>query len=269
MTAADVQTLFDGAHLRAHLWPGRSGVLVATFDFRSRRDSFAEPSASLQIARAGHAQLAIGSRCNDWFINPDTEALEPVLARVAAAHHTVRALGWSMGGYGAFRFAAALRAQTVVAVSPQVSIAPALVPWDRRYRDEAEGFDDALGDLAPRALPGLAGLILVDPFLRHDIRHAAMLQALFPGVAIARLGFGGHPATRVLRETGRAGAVQRAGFIDPPHRATVLAAHRAGRRASSGYWTRLAARAGARRPALAAQALQRAAQLVSDPAEPA
>jgi hypothetical protein len=88
-----------------------------------------------------------------------------------------------------------------------------------------------------------------------------MIQALFPRLLLARLGFGGHPAIRVLRSAGKAWLVQREAARDRPDGQAVRTGHRAARRGSAGYWDRLAARAGARRPALAAAARARAALL--------
>jgi hypothetical protein len=43
-----------------------------------------------------------------------------------------------------------------------------------------------------------------------------MLSNVFPRVRMARLGFGGHPATGLLRRAGRAGIIQRTA-LDAPH----------------------------------------------------
>jgi hypothetical protein len=43
-----------------------------------------------------------------------------------------------------------------------------------------------------------------------------MLSNVFPRVRMARLGFGGHPATGLLRRAGRAGIIQRTALDAPP-----------------------------------------------------
>jgi S-formylglutathione hydrolase FrmB len=55
--------------------------------------------------------------------------------------------GFSMGGYGAFRFARATNATYVTAISPQFSIHPDVVPFDKRYGADAAGFERDLSDL--------------------------------------------------------------------------------------------------------------------------
>lgn len=265
-----LRTVFDGDHLRASLAAapdGATGKLMVTFDFRQvGKTDFAPANVSASFAKAGFAQLSIKTRANDWFINPDTRTLDSALANLATGFDEVRCLGYSMGGYGAFRFAGALRAKSVVAVSPQVSIHPDEVPFDRRYRAESRGFDLIEGSLSARGIDDLTGLVLYDPFVRPDGIHAKRLAALFPRLCFARLGFGGHPATRVLRASGKAWTVQKAALDPQSGRTTVLQAHRQGRRTTEPYWRKLADYAMSDRPHLAQIALARAAGLKADTA---
>lgn len=264
------QIVFQGDHLQAtlvHLTTPEgvlSGKLMVTFDFRKvGKSDFAPPITSSNFARAGFAQLSIRTRRNDWFINSETYALEAALPGIVTGFDEVRALGYSMGGYGAFRFSKALGAKSVTAVSPQVSLDPALVPFDKRYATEAVGFDPAIGGLDQVARDELRGMILLDPFIAADLRHARMLQRLFPAVGLARLGFGGHPATRLLREAGKTWTIAKLAGSDVPDRGQILHHHRAARHPSALYWTRLANKAIRRRPALAATAQDKAAALTA------
>lgn len=251
--------MFDGTHLRAVLFPGDPRLLMVTLDWRrDGKDQFSPDIYATNFARAGMAQLSIKTRVNDWFINPETAALEQVLTGLAPDYGRVQVLGFSMGAYGALRFAKALHAATVVAVSPQWSIHPDQAPFEQRYRAEATGLDPALADLGPRAVPGLRGLILIDPFAAADLQHARLIQAAFPKLGLARLNFGGHPAFGVVREAGQSWAVYQTAAAVRPMPAGIIAAHRAARRGSAAYWLRLAVRAGSRRPALAAVAVARA-----------
>jgi hypothetical protein len=259
------QNVFDGAHLRATLIRGRSDRLMVTFDWRVEgRAGFAPAHHSTAYARGGFSQLSIRTRANDWYVNPDTAALEATLARVARGFSRVQALGFSMGGYGALRFARSLGAAQVVAVSPQSSLK---APWDGRYRAEAEGWDAAGGDLAPRAAPGLGGLLAFDPFVAPDLRHARAILAHFPALRPVRLGFGGHPAIRTLRGAGGMALLLREAAAPRPSARAILNAHRAARRGSRGWWARLADHAERRRPALAAHARAVAAGLPPRPGD--
>lgn len=256
------ERLFDGDLIRASVFnPGQPRLFVS---FRQRLDQpgdFADPRPVRTFTGKGMTHLHLQARWNDWYVNVETEALEAVLSRFAQAFDHACAMGFSMGGYAAFRFAAALRLKQVIAVSPQYSIAPEHVPFDRRYRNCAAGFDPDLGDLARRGTE-LAGVILADPFRPLDLRNARLIQAAFPALRIARLAAGGHPATGVLGEGGKFGKLQ-AQLTKPsvPLR-RVLMLHRNARRQSVKYWRHLENRARKTgHMALAEEALRRAAHL--------
>ncbi|EYD77652.1 hypothetical protein Rumeso_00818 [Rubellimicrobium mesophilum DSM 19309] len=253
------EVVFDGERLRAVLWRGRSDRLVVTFDYRmDGREGFSADNHSTGFARQGFSQLSIKTRANDWFVNAETPALEEALGRVRAEHRRVQALGFSMGGYGALRFARALGAAQVVVVSPQVSPE---AEWDVRYRGETPGWDEGLGDLRPRAMPTLGGLLVFDPFVAEDLTHARAILRLFPGLRPIRLGFGGHPAIRTLRGAGKMWVVQQEAGARRASGEAIRAAHRGARAESKGWWTRLAGRAGAGHRALASRARDVAARL--------
>jgi hypothetical protein len=234
--------LFDGAHLRASLFAsgGESG-LVVTFRHRLGEPGAFSPASPLARARgAGMAHLYLQSRANDWFVNPETPALEAALAPLVRRHARRVAIGFSMGGYGALRFAGVLGLQQVLLISPQVSIDPADVPWDPRYRADAGGFDPDLGDLARRAVPGLRGLLIFDPFRPLDARHADRIGGLFPALHLTRFALGGHPATRVLGEGAGVGPLTARLIEGGVNRRDALALHRRARRGSQLYRSKLA-----------------------------
>lgn len=256
------EPVFDGSHLRATLFNPDGAGLFVTFQHRRPRPGQFEPVRAKQGALdAGMAHLHIQTRLNDWYIGPDTRPLEGALRGLAPRYDTVLGQGFSMGGYGAFRFAGALGMTKVLAVSPQYSIAPAHVPFDRRFLADAGGFDPDLGHLDPRGT-AMQGLILTDPFRPLDMRNAWMICAVFPGVRIARLAGGGHPASRALREGGQFGALQDQLFEPGAGAKRLLARHRLARRDSPTYWRNLASRAQrSGRDGLAQRALARAAVL--------
>ena len=265
MTAApEAERIFDGETLRATLLPHpdpgpRPAPLIVTFDFRQPgKSDFGAPTASAGFRKAGFSQLSIRTRANDWFVNPETPALEARLRSLAHDVGPVHMLGWSMGGYGAFRFAAAMGASRIVAVSPQVSLDPATVPFEWRYPVEARGFDPRLGRIPPPPGRGPSGMILVDPFIAADLAHARALGALFPRVRLLRLAGGGHPASRLLRAAGKAWHIQRAAMQPDADANTdvlpTLRSHKAARRGSADYLGRLARAAGPGHPRVAAWA---------------
>ena len=253
------ELVFDRADLRLVLYPGDRRLLMVTLDWRrDGKADFSPANYSTTFARMGYAQLSIKTRANDWFLNADTLAAETAMARLSATYDRVQILGFSMGGYGALRFASVLGARSVVVVSPQWSLHPDQAPFEQRYPTESARFDPALGDLSSRAVPELRGLILIDPFVAADLQHARQITALFPKLRILRLNFGGHPGFQIVRDAGKTWTLHQAAAALQPNPAQIIAAHRAGRRGSAGYWQRLAATARTRHPAWTAYALARA-----------
>lgn len=259
------ERLFDGGYIRASLFKPDAPRLIVTFRQRvNDPGTFSQASPVRSFIRHNHAHLHIQSLQNDWYINPDTQEIAKVLRDLSARYRRVSAIGFSMGGFAALRFSKPLRLRQLIAVSPQFTISPRLLPEDARYRDCAGSFDDALGSLDVTARRSLQGVILCDPFKRLDVVNARMIQTVFPKLHICRLGGGGHPASRVLRQGGHFGELQKfllSGEVDP---ARVIALHRASRRESDHYWSHIARVAARRmRPELAEFAAERAARLLA------
>lgn len=240
--------VLSGEHLRATMFNGEAENLLVTFSYREKgRMYFDAPNPSASAKARGFAQLCIATRQNDWFINGDTYALDAMLKTLSPHYNNVHMMGFSMGGYGAFRFARSARANFALAVSPQFSIHPDVVPFDVRFRDDAIGFDEALGSLETFAKPGLQGVIVTDPFRRLDLVNAQMITEVFPRIKIARLGFGGHPATALLRRAGKSGIVQRMAFEAPPRPEPIIVEHREARLDDADYMRALMERVDQRR----------------------
>jgi hypothetical protein len=236
-------TLFDGDLLRASCFrPVQpNGAMIVTFRHRvPDAGDFYDPKPRQRFVDAGWTHLHIQSRFNDWFVNADTTELCRVLKPFAAGFGYCAGIGFSMGGYGVLRFSGALALDDVIAISPQVSIAPSVVPFDRRFRAEAGGFDEALGDLAIHAKPDLRGAVIFDPFRPLDRLNANMIGAVLRDLSLCRYCFGGHPAMGVLRETVTFGPLMSLVLHRKLSRSAVLALHRDNRAGSASWWAALA-----------------------------
>ena len=251
------RVVFDGDWLRAEIFGEDSRRLFVTFDHRQvgKRD-FIPADPVKRVVEAGWANLKIMSRRNDWFINAETAELERSLAAVASGFSRVNGLGYSMGGYGVFRFAKCLNMSSAIAVSPQMSVSPKTVPWDSRFYEDAPDFDQKLGDLSSRAHDGLNALILIDSFHRKDLRHAKEIAALFPESSLLKLGFSGHPATRVINRGRRSGILLRQAMNNRPDPAPIRKAFRETRVKSPAYWKALARKAEGKHDAIFRHAMK-------------
>jgi hypothetical protein len=230
--------VFEGDLLHARLWLPDSAAKALYVTFRQRvadPGQFSDQGPGQRALAAGLAHLHIQTRWNDWYLNAETTALQSALAALRLRFDTARAVGYSMGGYAALRFASALALDQALVISPQFTLDRRLIPEERRY-PEARRFDAVLGDLATFAKPDLNGVVLFDPSRRLDRTHAKRIVSVMPGMALARCAFGGHPATTALRDAGGFRALQALGLNAPLRAGDVIRLHRRLRAGSAHYW---------------------------------
>lgn len=199
------ERVFDGARLRAQALAPRGagtklgGLLLVTFDFRRDvrgGETFLPAKFSGRLKRKGISQLRILSARNDWYANAETPDLEQALAAYAARFNRVQMFGFSMGGFGAFRFAKTMGAAQVLAVSPTFGIWADVHMFGRR---RAEDLPDDLPDpqfFMPQPDSTLRGVIALDSMRDRDMVHMRKMHSLFPAVDLARLPFSGHPQAK-------------------------------------------------------------------------
>lgn len=195
----DPKRLFDGAHIR--ITKQGQGPLWATFDnFEPGRRGFDALRLPGSAIKAGYAPCHVQTAGNDWYLNPDLDAAlsMPPLGG--------RALGVSMGAFGALLFASALGTGQVILVSPRF---PAPLGWPRTAKIYAANPPpgwEARAEEATRALP--QGVILFDPHHPDDKAATRWLMARNPRLCAVAIPFASHPATSLFRETQSWGALQ-------------------------------------------------------------
>lgn len=171
--------------------------------------------------------ISVLGRDNRWYQYPE---MQQALSRIAAATRgagRVVAYGSSMGGYAAARFADALNADTVLALSPQYSCDPGKVPFEQRWRWHTRRIrwrPELDGPIRSRARTYVA----FDPHISSDARHAALI-ARDAGCDLIEVPDGGHPVAAQLNQLGLltgmipdilAGTFDVAAFRDATGRAT-------------------------------------------------
>jgi hypothetical protein len=195
----DPQRLFDGAHIR--ITRQGCGPLWATFDnFDAARRGFDPVRLPLTATTAGYAPCHVQTSGNDWYLGPDLDAA------LALTPGTGRALGISMGAFGALLFAAALGTTEVIMVSPRF---PAPLGWPRTAKIYAANPPpgwQARAEQATRALP--RGVILFDPHHPDDKAATRWLMARNPRLRAVAVPFASHPATSLFRESQSWGTLQ-------------------------------------------------------------
>lgn len=230
--------VLEGQYLRL-LWSAdRPGSrLYVTFDHWTRgRAGFEPPPRDTFFDRRGWPVLRVQTSRNDWFLNPDLEAALDTVAALASDYDSTVTYGFSMGGYGALRFANAAGAVRAVVISPQASPLPSRAPFERRWWQDRQMCDPALDDLSHLSDPEAPDVVAVhDPFQTADRLHVALLRANCARLFALPLPFGGHPATQTILEGDRLGAFAAATLNDPLDRAALLAPHKRARRKAGTY----------------------------------
>lgn len=110
--------------------------------------------------------------------------------------------GTSMGGFGALTFSALSPGATVIAFSPQTTLAADLVPWEKRFaKGRRMDWSLPFSDAAKQTAQAERVYVVYDPFFEDDVKHIARLK----GDNIVPLhGFGlGHKSALVLRRMDR------------------------------------------------------------------
>ncbi|MBY8976840.1 hypothetical protein KHP62_13535 [Rhodobacteraceae bacterium NNCM2] len=136
----------------------------------------------------------------DWFQHDEILDCLAAIRRELGPDRRIIAYGASMGGYGAILSSGPLVADKVLAIAPQFSIDRAVVPFERRWRVEAEEIGPFVHDITQLMREDAEVFVLYDP------RSVDRLQfELFPrgdGWHELALPFSGHLPAMALQEAG-------------------------------------------------------------------
>ena len=230
--------------------------LVVTFDAYSHDPRLDRPGFGEQFL-ADHRVDAVHvvPAGNHWYQYPEMPEAARAIRDIAAGYDRVVAYGSSMGGYAAIRFGGVAGASAALALSPQFSVDPAVVPFETRWLPDTARLDFALerGWSAPFVA---TSYIAFDP-RTPDRLHVELFAKMTEIVAI-RTPNTGHPCTGYLADLGllqRAVLALADGSLDP---AWLEREARARRKQSAQFYLALAlkARPLAWQAALARRALE-------------
>lgn len=198
-TTEPVELYRSDALLVRHVPAADTAVGVVTFDSFTDYQTLDRPGfGEAFLAEHGIGAVHVISRENDWYQYAEmTEAIAAIRSAMQAYGRIVT-YGSSMGGYAAFRFAGLLGADSFIALSPQVTIDPSSVPFERRWIEDSRRLTFIWDHLVPA--PDCRGYVFFDPH-DDDARHVA-LMARHCSLVPVRLRHAGHPSGPFLMETG-------------------------------------------------------------------
>lgn len=222
---------------------------VITFDNHSIGAGFDRPGFGEAFLRDhGISAIHVMGVGNDWYQYPDIMTAAAIVRDALKDAGRRVAYGSSMGGYAALRLADAVGADAVLALSPQYSNDPAVVPWERRWEQESQQIEwqAALGGrLSCRAYT----VVVYDAF-GEDRRHADLIAADIDAILLP-IRHAGHPVSSFLADIGVLRPMVEDLVADRFDAAAVLEATQRRRRGSSVHICTLADRQPAHRRRLA------------------
>jgi pimeloyl-ACP methyl ester carboxylesterase len=186
--ATNTHVLYLGRDLAALRYfsyePSRDNTIVLTFDYL-RGAPRIEPRPHLRRAlrKLGYHQVHVFCSWDHWFQTRELDAFADVIARTFAGMRVV-AMGGSMGGFGALRFAARCEVDRVAIISPQCFIDG---QRDARYEKEWKVLEP---EGCPRSV--CETIALFDPANAIDKLHIMELRRVQPHVIAVPMHFYGH-----------------------------------------------------------------------------
>lgn len=201
--------IFSGAHLQLE-YSGpppkslarskRPRVLVAFAPFDYPAPEVAEGWGTRSFSKRNMPHVCVFHRAEDWHQNDDffdaMRACRTYFGKTVA----ITSYGFSMGGYGAMLGAPALQACRAVAVSPQSSIDPKAVRFERRYNPQWAAMGTWKHDLRATISGDAAEyVVLYDPLHRLDRKHEARLPKP-KGYARCLIHGAGHAGLQTITE---------------------------------------------------------------------
>lgn len=258
------EELFRSADLVVRFVPAggaRGEVCFVTFgsytnEYSLDRQGFAEDFLKGEGIDAVH----VVNRDNRWYQYPEMDAALAAAAAVTKRYGRVFTYGSSMGGYAALRFARALGADTAIAISPQYSLDPQVVPFEERWQADLAAISFRERPIEPAACQ----VIFYDPRMRLDARHFDLFAALPTRTVAVAVPYAGHPVGPILLETGVLKDSIRAIVAGRFDAMRVQRAVRERRRRSQHHFFMLARRAQDRHPHVQIAMLRRAAEITPE-----
>lgn len=241
------KVLFEGQDIlvRGH-FPGDVKTLMVSFTSRienkatgHRKEGFGERF----LDASGVAYLCFINRRNHWWQTREVENAYRAIDEEyqLSRYPRVGTYGSSMGAYGALIFSRLVRANLVLAFSPQASIAGTELPIQRQWQIDMAETPIILEPMS-RGLSTTAQILIpFDPLNALDLAHVRALEKLRHCQRLV-VPMSGHKTSMFLHECGMLKSIVLDGIGAPVEAAKLRQWVRQARRSSPRYWMVLAAR---------------------------
>jgi pimeloyl-ACP methyl ester carboxylesterase len=132
------------------------------------------------LIKRGFSVLGVKIKQVDWYRHPSIHTFfrSDIFNDIVSSYDKVYLYGSSMGGFAALTFAEAVPGCTVIAVNPQSTLDPEIVPWESRWWGDGRE-QDWKGDFADGAIGAKFAktvYVVYDPFHLEDKKHILRLD---------------------------------------------------------------------------------------------
>lgn len=180
----EVETAYEDETSRIRFVRGTSDVVVIAFTGVGlalgsvQQDEFGKSVGGM---RQSHSVLYVTDKKRSWYnltFDILLEQITGLLADPDLADKSVVTLGNSMGAFGAVLFAGYLpRCARVIAFCPQYSVSPAIVPFERRWREHTQHIEDfRIPHALQKVRDGIAYHLFFGRDESPDLQHAALFH---------------------------------------------------------------------------------------------
>lgn len=140
-----------------------------------------------------------------------------------------------MGGYGALLFSGFTKVDAVLISSPQISIAPDKVPFERRFLKFQSNLSWEFDLVSEIVNEELYGFLLYDPLVTEDRRHKNLICNNYKSLEAIPVPFSGHAALSVFGESGVYGQLVKPLLCGTLEKANIISTRRDNRLNSKTY----------------------------------
>ena len=231
--------LFEGRDIRvvARLFDEDKKNLVITFTGRAASPPVEKGFGEAYLIKRGVSAIHFISNDNHWWQTPEpAEAIAELHRRgLIGPDRRITLYGSSMGGYAALILSGLIKPKRIVLFSPQFSIDPKRVPFEKRWRAYAAKLNFAYDDMAAGIDHESEIKAVYDPFFKPDRQHIELIEKIRP-VDHVHVRFAGHNTARALEELGIITRVIDALLFKEDGERELVGLYRQMRHASTLYW---------------------------------
>jgi hypothetical protein len=231
--------IYEGRDIRvvARLFEEDKSNLVVTFTGRAAAPPVEKGFGETYLIKRRASAIHFISKDNHWWQTPEPmEAVAELQRRGwAGADRRITLYGSSMGGYAALMLSGLIKPRRLVLFSPQFSIDPKRVPFEKRWRAYAAKLSFDYDDMAATVDREAEVKVVYDPFFKPDRQHVELIEGIRP-VDHVHIRFAGHNTARALGELGIITQVMDGLLFGDLHARELEQLYRRSRAASSLFW---------------------------------